>query len=805
MSESDVSMADVQGRESVRTMNGYYIYIYNVKHQNMKRILFIGVALVFTTMSVAKDVKLVDYGVAADGTSLCTDGIQRAIDACAASGGGQVIFQPGRYMSAALELRQGVHLYLPFGAELQASTQYLRDYPHRAFIYAEKAENVGICGQGIINGNGNHPEVLAQGFKVNDGKRPNLLFFRDCRNVCVTDITLCNAGSWTFRLFRVDGATIRGINLRSLAQGNNDGIDVDARDVVISDCHIEAEDDGICLKSDDPNFMPENIVVSNCVIASNCNPIKFGTASKAGFRNVNITNCAIKRTTESNIWNWAKEYPGVGEGTMTGLSGIAIESADGGIIEHFNISGITMEGIITPIFICLNHRNGDTGQIRDISIQNVSAKAEGNIPCLITGSPKTRVHDIVLRDIRVEHEGGEKAMTARLGESNGYPENRMFGKHIPASGLYIRHAEGVIVDNFSAALRKGDGRAALVLDDVRSFTGTAIRSDGHAAQLSMLQGNCSDIRVNAEDLTPLTNTGLDRYDFFYAGERKEHRMYIVRDGNVQWSYYDPEGRGEISDAVLMSDGHILMAHQHGLREIIPDLSTADGYKVVWQMDTPKGFEIHSIQPIGKRKVMYVQCGNPFQAVVMEIPSLREVRRFNLPYCDGGSHGQMRNFRLTSGGTMLLASMQYGAIIEFDSHGTELRRMELPGAWGVEELRDGNILGCSNRGFVREFDKQGKMVWEFDWSDNPDYPNVSGQKAHRLPNGNTMVTNWFNEWSGREPDRYAPPVQAVEVTPEGRVVWELRSWNAPADLGPSTTIQLLDEPVDRKKLHFGDLH
>ena len=83
-------------------------------------------------------------------------------------------------------------------------------------------------------------------------------------------------------------------------------------------------------------------------------------------------------------------------------------------------------------------------------------------------------------------------------------------------------------------------------------------------------------------------------------------------------------------------------------------------------------------------------------------------------------------------------------------------------------------------------------------------NISGQKAHRLPNGNTMITNWQNPWSNEKSDPSDPAIQAVEVNQKGEVVWELRSWNDPANLGPSTTIQLLSEPVDRTKLFFGDV-
>ncbi len=317
----------------------------------------------------------------------------------------------------------------------------------------------------------------------------------------------------------------------------------------------------------------------------------------------------------------------------------------------------------------------------------------------------------------------------------------------------------------------------------------------------------TDRKVEKQD------SGLGKYDFFYAGERPDHKMYIVKDGRIVWRYDDPNGRGEISDAILLSDGHILLAHQYGMREIVPDLNTEDGYSVVWKMDTPNGYEIHSLQPIGKDKILYVQCGNPLEAVVMEIPSLKELKRVRLPFNNGGSHGQMRNMRLTKEGTMILGSFEYNAAIEFDSNGKELRRWECPGAWGVEELENGNVLIASNRGVTREYTRDGKLVWEYDWNkqgppafvkvDGRFRKNVSGQKARRLPNGNTMITNWQNPWSREDSDPLAPAIQAIETTPEGEVVWKLTAWEEPNNLGPSTTIQPLDEAVDRTNMRFGE--
>src|SRR5512137_1994206 len=99
----------------------------------------------------------------------------------------------------------------------------------------------------------------------------------------------------------------------------------------------------------------------------------------------------------------------------------------------------------------------------------------------------------------------------------------------------------------------------------------------------------------------LPGGGLAEHDFFYAGEAKEERMFIVRQGRIVWSYTHP-GRGEISDAVRSSNGNILFAHQYGINEI-----TADK-KVIWNYDAPPNTEIHTAQPIGQERVVFVQNG-----------------------------------------------------------------------------------------------------------------------------------------------------------------------------------------------------
>ncbi|CAN5360691.1 hypothetical protein BH11BAC3_BH11BAC3_06590 [soil metagenome] len=299
----------------------------------------------------------------------------------------------------------------------------------------------------------------------------------------------------------------------------------------------------------------------------------------------------------------------------------------------------------------------------------------------------------------------------------------------------------------------------------------------------------------------LPGKGLAAFDFFYAGEAKDRNMYIVRKGKIVWSYIDTTGKGEISDAVLLSNGNILFAHQFGVTLITPDK------KVLWNYDAPEGTEIHTAQPIGKDHVVFIQNGNPAKLQVINIRTGKTVRAFELPVKNpAGVHGQFRHARLTIKGTILVAHMDMGRVIEYDSNGKELLSFEVPGVWGVTALNNGNILASgNNKGYVREYNSKGDSVWNFYVKDMEGYKIPNPQIAIRRANGNTLINNWLNQWSDKI-DTAKLPVQAIEVTPSGKIVWALRSWTAPYNLGPATTIQILNEPEGiSEKVFFGDIH
>jgi hypothetical protein len=316
----------------------------------------------------------------------------------------------------------------------------------------------------------------------------------------------------------------------------------------------------------------------------------------------------------------------------------------------------------------------------------------------------------------------------------------------------------------------------------------------HLSPLTVLQSDAAD--TNNAQAQALPGLGLAQHDFLYAGEGKNRRAFIIRNGQIVWSYDDPAGRGEISDAVLLSNGNLLLAHQFAVKLISPEK------KVLWNLDAPQGTEIHTAVPIGDDYVLYVQNGAPAMVKVVSLKSGETKREFQVPTGNPKSvHGQFRHGRITTRGTLLLAHMDMKKVCEYDADGKELRSFASTSPWGVTPLKNGNIL-IVDRPLIREVTPQGETVATLNpANDSPDFILTSMQMAWRLSNGNTLVNNWFNEWSGKL-DRSNPPVQAVEFTPEKKVVWVLRSWDNP-DLGPATTIQILEPGDAPEKVTFGE--
>jgi len=389
----------------------------------------------------AQTYNILDFKAVPGGKVLNTTAIQKAIDKCAANSGGTVLVPAGTFLTGMIRLKNNVELHLSPGAVLQSA---ITDKPYVSLVLIDDAVNVSVTGTGALLGDGKKYDINYNGL------RPYLLFAKGSKRVKIENIKLSQPSMWTMRLYRCEGVVVTGIDIYAHANFNNDGIDIDSKDVIISGCTIDSGDDAICLKSEDPTRLCENITITNCVIASTCNFIKMGTGSVSGFKNITISNCVLKKPAESPLHNWKDPNGAFASDkqdhfitdAITGLSGIALEVVDGGTMDQVSISNISMTGVQTPIFIRLGSRSNPTGSLKNVMISNVTATSSSRMCSIISGVPGFYIENITLRDMIMTSPGGGTAENAaRIVPENqtGYPENRMFGWSLPAYGLYVRH------------------------------------------------------------------------------------------------------------------------------------------------------------------------------------------------------------------------------------------------------------------------------------------------------------------------------------------------------------------------------
>jgi hypothetical protein len=308
----------------------------------------------------------------------------------------------------------------------------------------------------------------------------------------------------------------------------------------------------------------------------------------------------------------------------------------------------------------------------------------------------------------------------------------------------------------------------------------------------------------------LPGKGLAQHDFILMGVRSASDgkgIRMVKGGQVVWSYSDPEAKGAYYDATLLPNGNLLLAHGQGVRIITPDK------KVIWKYEVkPNEHEIDGAQPVGSDRVVFLSNGDPtMHIMVANIVTGKIEKDVELPLAATANmkepryvHMQARRMRLTPAGTALVAYTNANKVSEYDENGKEVWSANVQSPWSVERLKNGNTLVQSMRMESIELNPKGETVWKFTKEDAAaqGYIIDKTQVCTRLPNGNTLIAvNNETAWKkGMTPDSWAP-VQAIEVTPEKKIVWALRDWD---NFYWVTTIQMLDDPRIKEKLHFGSV-
>jgi len=454
----------------------------------MNRLLLAAALLLTVVGARAQTYSVTKYGAVADGKTLATTAIQKAIDACNRAGGGTVEVPAGTFLTGTISLKSNVNLHLESGAVLLGSPNIndyraytLPKYPeygtnHYGILYTEQAENVALSGLGTIDGNDpayfdvtrakkidtvttrytrqkNNYRHVAGG--IGDGpwepKEPRprqMVIFAQCQNVRLTDVSLLRSPFWTLHFSDCDAVLVSSIRLwSSLLAPNADGIDItSSSNVAVTGCDIRAGDDAIAITGYDHHFeipgfsgqrhASENIIISNCNLQSYSSGIRIGFLDQNTVRNVTVSNVNITNSTR----------------------GIGIFLRDEGSLENLTFTNINIDthlrtgdwwGNGEPIHISAlrGKEHVKLGQIKNVRFDNITCRGENGI--LVYGTPESVIENLSFNHVRFDFvdsplndvAGGNVDLRGVIGA-----KNQLFAREIP--GVLAQYVNGLSINDF---------------------------------------------------------------------------------------------------------------------------------------------------------------------------------------------------------------------------------------------------------------------------------------------------------------------------------------------------------------------
>jgi polygalacturonase len=455
-------------------------------------------------------VNIRDFGAKGDGITIDSPAIDRAIDTVSRKGGGIVYVPAGVYACYTIHLKSRVTIYLEQGATilaaptpvngmasggydaaepqdpvLEAYQDYGHNHWHNSLLYGDGIHDIAVLGEGLIWGKGlSRGRAADTDYPLSSapGVGNKAIALKNCHNVLLRDFKVLEGGWFALLATGVDNMTIDNLTIDTV----RDGLDIDCcRNVRVSNCTVNSPfDDAICPKS---SFAlgyarsTENITISDCYVTGyyeigsvidgtwkkrvrikdlSNGRIKCGTESNGGFKNITITNCVFDN-----------------------CRGLALETADGAILEDITISNITMRGVTnSPLFLRLGSRmrgpaGTPVGTLKRILLQNIASSGAWHQPSIIAGCAGHPVEDVHLSQIYLEQEGGQGTAMAALKpviKDDEYPDPNRFGD-LPASGLFVRQVKNLVMRDIEIVTQAPDARPAFWMQDVDGVDAFALR------------------------------------------------------------------------------------------------------------------------------------------------------------------------------------------------------------------------------------------------------------------------------------------------------------------------------------------
>lgn len=381
------------------------------------------------------------HGALADGKTMATDAIAKAIAKCAEAGGGRVLVPAGTYLTGAIHLLSNVELHVVAGATLRFDTNPA-SYPivftrwegmelmnYSPLIYARRQKNIAITGKGTLDGQGSEhhwwawkgkwrgtvpygwkegmPNQLPARTKLfhmaeeavpveqrvfGEGSylRPPFIQPYECENVLIEDVRVRNSPFWNIHPVLCKNVTLRGVDIYGYGP-NNDGVDPESVDhMLIENCSFDTGDDCIAVNSGRNadgrrlNTPSQNIVVRNCRMKEGHGGVVVGSQISGGARWVFAENCQMD---SPELW-YAIRFKN--------------NALRGGLLENFYYRDIEVGRVGRAAITCdFNYEEGANGkftpQLRNVVVERLRVKNAVRV-LDSQGLPEAPVNDVTLRD-----------------------------------------------------------------------------------------------------------------------------------------------------------------------------------------------------------------------------------------------------------------------------------------------------------------------------------------------------------------------------------------------------------------------
>ncbi|WP_078351099.1 glycoside hydrolase family 28 protein [Mucilaginibacter pedocola] len=469
-----------------------------------------------------------------NGKALTTAQLQKAINTCAANGGGMVYVPKGDYLTGTLNLRSNVDFHMETGARLIATTDLKQYQKHNSELagvfYTEKAHNVSITGNGTIFGQGMKMMYIDSAKVIGDksdtrqkdnfrkvasgnGDGPfypkdrfhQMVIFSECTKVNLKDFTCIDAPYWTFLVVHCDDVIVDGLRIENnLNIPNSDGLDViSSSNVNISNCYFSCGDDAIVLAGyawhwGDPGFKrimkrSENINVNNCILRSRSSGIRIGGWDQNNMYNYNFNNITIF---DSN-------------------RGINLGIGDYGSMENINFTNINIqtrlhtgdwwgEGDPIKITAMRGMPTGKVGTIKNVTFTNVFCRSENCIN--MYASEESKLENIFFINLQMEFV--KSALEETVGGNldlrpNTVPHKEIFARDIPA--IYVENGRNILFNQVVVSWDKNIDKKhytnaieAIKVDNLRltGVKGSAAPSNPDMADV--LLNSCKDFYTDSK-------------------------------------------------------------------------------------------------------------------------------------------------------------------------------------------------------------------------------------------------------------------------------------------------------------------